>query len=100
MNIEFQKDDTTLTALPEGRLDTNTAPKLEAELMGRLDGIMSLILDFAGVNYISSAGLRVVLAMDQLMVGRGGRLTIIHANEYVLSVFDMTGFLDIINVEN
>ena len=99
MNIEYQKNDATLTVLPEGHLDTNSAPKLEAELKKRLDGITSLILDFAGVDYISSAGLRVVLAMDQLMLGRGGSQKIIHVNEYVMNVFDITGFLDIISVE-
>lgn len=99
MNIEFQKNDTTLTVLPEGHVDSNSAPRLEAELNARLDGITSLILDFAGVDYISSAGLRVVLAMDQLMVSRAGSMKIMHANEYIMKVFDVTGFLDIINVE-
>ena len=99
MNIEFQKSETALTVTPEGRLDSNTAPGLEAELRENMEGITSLILDFAQVDYISSAGLRVVLAMDQLMAGRCGSLKVIHANEYVLNVFDMTGFLDIIDVE-
>ena len=99
MNIEFQKNDTTLTVLPEGHVDSNSAPRLEAELNARLDGITSLILDFAGVDYISSAGLRVILAMDQLMAGRGGSLKLIHVGEAVLSILDMTGFLDIIDVE-
>ena len=80
-------------------MDSNSAPRLEAELNERLDGITSLILDFAGVDYISSAGLRVVLAMDQLMVSRAGNMKIMHANEHVMHIFDMTGFLDIINVE-
>ena len=100
MNIEFQKSETELIATPEGRLDSNSAPGLEAKLLENLEGMSSLILDFAQVDYISSAGLRVVLAMEQLMAGRGGSLKVIHTNEYVLDVFDTTGFLDIIHVEN
>ncbi len=99
MNIEFDRDGAVLAVKPEGRLDGNTAPKLEAMLRAELGESTSLILDFAGVDYISSAGLRVILAMDQLMAGRGGSLKLIHVGEAVLSILDMTGFLDIIDVE-
>ena len=84
------------TAL-EGRLDTNTAPQLEAELKTSLSGITELELDFSGLEYISSAGLRVLLAAQKAM-NRQGKLTIRNVNETIREVFEITGFVDILTI--
>ena len=98
MNIEFQKNNTTLTVLPEGHVDSNSAPRLEAELNARLDGITSLILDFAGVDYISSAGLRVLLSAQKKM-NKQGSMVIKNVNEEIQEIFEVTGFVDILTIE-
>ena len=97
MNIEFQKNDTTLTVLPEGHVDSNSAPRLEAELNARLDGITSLILDFAGVDYISSAGLRVLLGAQKKM-NKQGKMEVKNVCAEIMEVLDITGFSDILTI--
>ena len=91
--IESEK---ALVAL-EGRLDTATAPELEKEFKGALDGVSELTLDFAGLEYISSAGLRVLLSMQKAM-NRRGKMEIKNVNETVLEIFDVTGFSDILTI--
>ena len=81
-----------------GRLDTTTAPELEKELKSSLDGVKELTLDFAGLDYISSAGLRVLLSAQKIM-NRQGSMTIMHVNEVIREVFDVTGFSDILTIE-
>ncbi len=81
-----------------GRLDTTTAPQLEAELKS-LAGVTELTLDFGALEYISSAGLRVLLGQHKVMIGRGGAMKIVHVNELVKEVFDVTGFSDILTIE-
>ena len=82
----------------EGRLDTMTAPELEAELKQELNGVESLELDFSRLDYISSAGLRVLLSAHKIMSGKGG-MKVTHVNEIVQEVFDVTGFADILDIE-
>ena len=82
----------------EGRLDTVTAPELEAELKETLDGLTSLIIDFEKLEYISSAGLRVLLAAQKVM-GRQGTMKVIHVNEPIMEIFEVTGFTDILTIE-
>ena len=82
----------------EGRLDTMTSPELEAELKASLDGVNTLEFDFSGLEYISSAGLRVLLATHKLMSTRGG-MKVTHVNEIVQEVLDVTGFADILTIE-
>ncbi len=82
----------------EGRLDTVTAPELEADLMGIIDGITELVLDFEKLDYISSAGLRVLLSAQKTM-NKQGTMKIVHVKEVIMDIFDMTGFLDILTVE-
>lgn len=89
----------TLTVKPEGRLDTNTSPQLEARLTSELPKVNDIVIDFEAVEYISSGGLRVLLNTEQEMEGRKGTLKIIHVNEYIMEVFEMTGFLDVLTVE-
>ncbi len=98
MTIDKILNATELTITLAGRLDTTTAPHLEAELKASLLGVASLIMDFAGLEYISSAGLRVLLSAQKVM-NRQGKMVIRHANETILEVFEVTGFTDILTVE-
>ena len=82
----------------EGRLDTVTAPELEKELKGSLDGVTSLTLDFGKLEYISSAGLRVLLAAQKLMT-KQGTMKLTGVNDTIMEIFDVTGFTDILTIE-
>ncbi len=82
----------------EGRLDTMTAPDLERELAQCLPGIDSLTLDFSKLDYISSAGLRVLLSAHKSLLGKGG-MKVTHVNEIVNEVFEVTGFAEILTIE-
>ena len=97
MNITKKLNGSTLEIALEGRLDTMTAPALEAELKS-LQAAESLVFDFSKLDYISSAGLRVLLSAHKLMSAKGG-MKITHVNEIVQEVFDVTGFADILNIE-
>ena len=81
-----------------GRLDTVTAPELEQALKETLDGVSELSLDFQGLEYISSAGLRVLLSAQKTM-NRQGEMKISHVNETIMEIFEVTGFSDILTVE-
>lgn len=98
MELNLEKNESTLEVKIEGRLDTSTAPILEKEMNTNLEGITNLILNLEGLDYISSAGLRVVLSLQKLMSKRGG-MVIRHVNEVVMEVFDVTGFIDILTIE-
>ncbi len=82
----------------EGRLDTMTAPELEAALDGALEGVEELTFDFEKLDYISSAGLRVLLSTQKTM-NRQGVMKVLHANEMIREIFDVTGFSDILTIE-
>jgi len=82
----------------EGRLDTVTAPDLEKELKGSLDGVTELIMDFDKLEYISSAGLRVLLSAQKVMTRQGG-MKVIHVNDMIMEIFEVTGFSDILTIE-
>ena len=82
----------------EGRLDTTTAPNLEAEMNSSLDGITALVFDFEKLEYISSAGLRVLLACQKKM-NKQGSMKITKVNDVIMDVFDITGFADILTIE-
>ena len=98
MTITKSMNGTTLEIALEGRLDTMTAPELEAELKGSMNGAESLVLDFSKLEYISSAGLRVLLSAHKAMSGKGG-MKVTHVNEIVQEVFEVTGFTDILAIE-
>lgn len=87
----------TATFALEGRLDTSTAPQLEAEVKA-LDGITELRMDFEKLEYLSSAGLRVLL-MAQKKMNTCGEMILTHVNETILEVFEVTGFIDILTIE-
>ena len=82
----------------EGKLDTITAPELEKELEDSLDGVEELIFDFTGIEYISSAGLRVILNTQQQMLERG-EMKLVGVNEIIMDIFEGTGFVDILTIE-
>lgn len=98
MTINKNQNGTALTIALEGRLDTTTAPQLEQELKTSLDGITDLTLDFTKLDYISSAGLRVLLSAHKTMAGKGA-MKVTHVNEVVQEVFEVTGFSDILTIE-
>ncbi len=97
MTIEKKTNGTALTIALEGRLDTMTAPELEAELNQSLGNAESLELDFGKLEYISSAGLRVLLSAHKAMSAKGG-MKITNVNEIVQEVFEVTGFADILDI--
>ena len=98
MTLTKQLNGTHLDIALEGRLDTMTAPELEAAIKQEMDSIESLTLDFTGLEYISSAGLRVLLSAHRALAGKGG-MKVTHLNEIVREVFDVTGFADILKIE-
>ena len=99
MEVKFNKQDTTLTVVISGNIDTVTAPELDSQLQENLSGIKDLVLDFAAVDYISSAGLRVLLMANQQMEDVDGNMSVKNVNEDVRDVFEMTGFDSLLNLE-
>ena len=98
MNIIKTKEGSTLSLALEGRLDTTTASQLEAALHDAMDGVTELNMDFEKLEYLSSAGLRVILAAQKTM-NRQGSMVIRHVNETIQEVFEVTGFVDILTIE-
>ena len=98
MNITTKKENTTLTVALEGRLDTTTAPELDVFAEKELEDTQELVLDFADLEYISSAGLRVLLKLQKVM-NKKGSMKLIHVGEVVKEVFEITGFTDILTIE-
>ena len=98
MTISKNQNGIVLEIALEGRLDTMTAPELEAELNNTLQNADSLVLDFSKLEYISSAGLRVLLSAHKAMSNKGG-MKIMNVNEIVREVFEVTGFADILTIE-
>lgn len=97
MNIDKKQDGGCLTVKVEGRLDTNTSPELEAEL--QLDGVKEVAFDFSALEYISSAGLRVLMTVHKSMAASGGAMKIFHPNAMVRGVFEITGLDSVFAVE-
>ena len=95
----FERQGNELIVRPKGHLDTVTSPVLEREMQSYLDDVQEITMDFSDVEYISSGGLRTVLAAEQRMEDCGGSMQLIHVNEHILEVFDLVGFRDIVNVE-
>lgn len=98
MEIIKNLDNTTLKLSLQGRLDTTTAPQLEETLQASLDGITELVLDFADLKYISSAGLRIILGAQKIM-SKQGSMKICHVSPDIMEVFEITGFSDILTIE-
>lgn len=98
MNINKTVNEKELIVMLEGRLDTATAPQLEEELKASFDEIESIQMDFEKLDYISSAGLRVLLSTQKVMTKKGG-MVIKNVNETIMEIFDVTGFVDILTIE-
>ncbi len=98
MKIEKTQAGSELTIALEGRLDTTTAPQLEAELKSSLDGVTALTFDFANLEYISSAGLRVLLSAQKIM-SRQGSMKVTRVGDIIMEIFEVTGFTDILTIE-
>ena len=98
MTIERIKNENALTLAVAGRLETLTAPELEKVVKEELTGVTELIFDLSGLEYISSAGLRVLLSAQKIMNAQGS-MKVTGVNELVQEVFDITGFSDILTIE-
>ncbi len=98
MKVDKQLDGTQLDVAVTGRVDTTTAPQLEEEIKASLDGVTVLKIDFAGVEYISSAGLRVLLSCQKIMNSQGS-MVMTGVRESVMEIFEVTGFSDILTIQ-
>ena len=98
MTIEKNLNGTELTVTITGRLDTTTAPQLEAEFKQNINGVEKLVLDFAALEYLSSAGLRVILSAQKVM-NKQGEMIIKNVNDTINEIFEVTGFIDILTIE-
>ncbi len=98
LNINKKLEGEKLTISLEGRLDTTTSPELETELHNSLDGVKELVFDFKDLAYISSAGLRVLLSAQKTM-NKQGSMKICNVNSDIMEIFDVTGFVDILVIE-
>lgn len=98
MNINKTVNGNQLEIALEGRLDTSTAPTLETELNGSLAGIEKLVLDFSLLDYLSSAGLRVLLGAQKIM-NKQGEMIVRNVNETIMEIFEVTGFCDVLTIE-
>ncbi|MCR5586827.1 MAG: STAS domain-containing protein [Lachnospiraceae bacterium] len=98
MTIEKNLNGSELEVVIEGRLDTTTAPELETELKNSYDGLTELVINMANLDYISSAGLRVLLSAQKTM-NKQGSMKITNVNEEIMEIFDVTGFVDILTIE-
>ena len=97
MTINMERKDNSLCVSLEGRLDTATSPELETRLKPALEGVTDLVIDLKALDYISSAGLRVLLSAQKVM-NRQGEMTVRNANDVVMEVFEVTGFVDILTI--
>ena len=97
MKITKSQNGNNLTVALEGRLDTNTAPELESVLKNSLDGITELTIDMAALDYLSSAGLRILLGAQKTM-NKQGSMKVTNVNDTIMEIFEVTGFVDILTV--
>jgi anti-sigma B factor antagonist len=94
----IDKQGTTLSVCPEGKLDSVQTPQLEKELQPYLADTTQIAMDFSNVEYVSSAGLRLLLYLEQEMEKRGGEVQVAHAHEDILRVLELAGFMDVVHV--
>jgi len=98
MNITENKNGNQLSLSLEGRLDTTTAPELEKVIKSSLDGVTELTIDMSSLDYLSSAGLRILLGAQKTM-NKQGSMKVTHVNETIMEIFEVTGFVDILTIE-
>ena len=99
MDIKMESVEAALLVTVSGRLDTTTAPQLEQELNASLDDVTELVLDFTELEYLSSAGLRVLLGAQKRM-NQQGSMVVRNVNQVIMEVFDITGFSGILTIVN
>ena len=100
MDIKTTVEESAATLELEGKLTVNTSPDLSAAVEALPDDVQDITLDLAKVDYIASAGLRVLVATDKLAVKRGGHLHLIHPVDDVMEVFDMTGLSEVFDIQH
>ncbi len=98
MTIVVKKDGEKLTLAPEGRIDTVTSPEFGKSIEDNIEGVKDLVIDLEKLEYISSAGLRVLLTTQKNM-NKVGTMKLIHVNDVIMDVFNITGFVDILTIE-
>lgn len=98
MEIAVNKNGTELTVSPVGRIDTATAPQLQAVVNENISGVTDLTFDFKKLKYLSSAGLRVLMSTQKVMM-KQGKMRLINVNDDVMDIFDMTGLTDVFEIE-
>ncbi|WP_286008864.1 STAS domain-containing protein [Methanobrevibacter woesei] len=98
MEINSDRNGEKLTIAIEGRLDTNTAPELDNAIKNDIADIKDLTLDLSGLEYVSSAGLRVILATQKIMNSQG-KMVVTNVQDMVMEVFEATGFTDVLTIE-
>ncbi len=98
MKITKTQNGNSLYLALEGRLDTNPAPELEASIKGSVDGVEELTIDMEALDYLSSAGLRVLLGAQKIM-NKQGSMRVTHVNDTIMDIFEVTGFADILTIE-
>ena len=98
LNITKKIENETAVFELEGRLDTVTSPDLENELRAAMESVRTLILDFEKLSYISSAGLRVLLSAQKIMNGKG-EMKVLHVNNTIMEIFEVTGFSEVLTIE-
>ncbi len=99
MDVEYLKNGRSLTVKPDGRMDMTGSPELNEKTRAKMEDITELILDMEKVPHVSSGGLRVILEWQQIMDERGGQMKLLHVNEYIMNVFDLTGLLNVFTIE-
>ena len=98
MKITKTQNGNSLYLALEGRLDTNTAPELEASIKGSIDGVEELTINMESLDYLSSAGLRVLLGAQKIM-NKQGSMRVTHVNDTIMEIFEVTGFADLLTIE-
>ncbi len=98
MTIKKEKNGSKLTIAVEGRVDSVTSKEFESEAKADIESVTELVLDFSQLNYISSAGLRVLLSLHKIMSGKGS-MKVINVNDTVNDIFEVTGFSEVLNIE-
>jgi len=98
LSVTKNQEGTKLTINPIGRIDTYTAPQFDDEVSSLLDGITELVIDFSQVEYISSAGLRLIVTWHKAMAAKDGKFSVCHIADTIYNIFSATGLVDFINI--
>lgn len=100
MATTFEQSGSTLIVKPEGRIDTKTSPILEKDIRAHFDSAEDIIIDFENVEYISSGGMRIMLALKKQLSAKNGTLKIINVKEAIYEIFNLVGFANMVEVKN